>query len=59
MGEEERAAGAQQPDRRDYVGAAGGVPRGAAGRMRLRLREQRRVSFLHRRNPLQNHLARR
>ena len=47
---EERAVGARQPDWRDGVWAADGVPRGAAGGLQRRLGKQRRVSLLHRRN---------
>lgn len=49
---EERAVVARQPDRRDDGCAADCVSRGIAGGLRCRLRKQRGLSHLHRRNTL-------
>lgn len=54
---EQRAVGAQRPERRNDRGAAVGVSLGAAGGLQRRFSQQRRVSLIYRWNPFQNHLA--
>lgn len=57
MPHEERAVGAQRPDRRENARAADAASRRVAGGLLRSLGEQRRVSHVHGRNPLQDQLA--